>query len=183
MNRFQLVQVVIITLTLWIGYETFTYIFLFAEEFAISLDRIGGQEQGVIIYGINALVYTAIFFILIKKTSTLAAWVLSKTDLDPDVQLNVNASTFLFGIIVFWGLKIVVESGADVLSYGVMKFTETVKYQTGNMFRRPLISGCIKFIAGIILLRYAKPLSQYFEKQTDENDPHQIIGNVETHEN
>ncbi len=183
MNRFQLVQVAVIAVALCLGYTGVSYFCWTINQLIMSMsDSNSGMIHYALINGISALLYLVSFFLIITKTSPLAEWVLTKTDLDPDVQLNISVTSFLLGVIVFWSLKILVESGADIITYLVNSFYSTTSIKIDRLEGSNAVTAVVKLIAGIILLRYAKPLSQYFENQTDEHDPHQIIGDVATEE-
>lgn len=178
MNRVQLVQVIVIIIALFLGYQMVESFIVFASS-AIDYFAVRGKfdTNFIIYYGTASLLYAIGLFVTINIAVKISAWIIEKVQPDENLQLSFSDTSVLYGILLFLTLSTLLKNIPAILYDLFEVFSDTA---SGSKIRRGYTDDApgfdwsllIETIIAFILLVYIKPVANYFKQKIDPHDPY-----------
>ena len=185
MNRVQLVQVIVIIIALVMGYQmvtTFTVFVVSATSYFTSSSRF--NTELVLYYGVAALLYAIILFVIINNAAKITGWIIEKVQPDENIQLTFSDNSVLYAVLLFLSLGSLLKNIPDILFDLYKVFTDT-NYRSRSASR---LGGAdlnfdwpklIEAVIAFVLLVNIKAVVNYFQQKIDPHDPHYISDEAE----
>ena len=188
MKRVQLIEIAVLTVALICGYNAFDSFFSLLVQSLYSFFGTYYQNDwgGAITYLIMTVVYFILFFVLVKKSKWIAAYIDRRgqinTQLLPEqketILLKVHSESLLYIVLTVLFISVIVIQLPTVLIHAYDYFKTAVggRQQEIEAFGRSIDFvnfkvAAAKLLVNIILLFYARPLAGWFVRSIQTTEP------------
>jgi len=179
MKRVQLIEIAIIVVILVLGFraiETILNVIVYSMySFSSTFTSLGSYIlPNLIQFGL----YSVSFFVILKNRKWIANYILGKNEENDEVAIRIQQPELLYIIIIFLCITTLLSEISTIVIYAYDYFKTEVNSRYSQIvgFREKISLAsfkvaAVKFVLTFVLLYFAKPLSNLFNKNIHTDQP------------
>jgi hypothetical protein len=178
MKKVQLIEIGILAVALICGYKFFDSLISTAITTLYQFAYGAGDSFTILLqYLVVAAIYFGLFVVLIRKRTPIAKYIDSQGETAPDtvdsekLTLSLHQNNLLFIVLVSLCLITLVTETPSILIgiYNYFKREVSTVMNTAVSEDVNFKAAAIKLVVTVIILYYARQLSDWFSKSSDQN--------------